>query len=154
MTKIFTVAVLVLSMLFVLISCTKEIPDSAKETQEEGDWTSEFYDHHNARNSLDYHGTYTGVIPSASGEGIETTVILLENYVFFRKTVYLGENNNNGVEEAGGFYWNEAGNIITLQAIDNETSYFVGENVLYHLDQEGKRIEGDLAEHYKLRKVD
>lgn len=108
---------------------------------------------HNARNSLDYHGVYHGVIPSASGSGIDTTIQLLENGTFNKRVIYLGKGVERVFDYLGPFVWNEAGNTVTLQAEGEEFRYFVGENILFHLDPEGNRITGRLADQYKLLKL-
>ena len=56
------------------------------------------------------------------------------------------------MRDSGRFYWNEAGSVVALGARDDtEQMYQVGENQLFHLDQAGDRISGDLADQYVLR---
>jgi copper homeostasis protein (lipoprotein) len=106
----------------------------------------------NSRNSLDWKGVYKGTIPCADCEGIETSITLKSDETFQRSLKYLGKEDNYFFDD-GTFVWNESGSKITLTALDGNTSqYQVGENVLFHLDQEGNRITGDLAENYKLAK--
>jgi len=58
-----------------------------------------------------------------------------------------------GSTESGTFEWNTAGaNVTLIQNGDKVQAYKVGENVLLHLDLDGNRIEGELAENYKLHK--
>lgn len=110
-------------------------------------------DHHNAQNSLDYEGTYKGILPCADCEGIETEVILEAEGKFIKRTKYLAKEESPVLEETGNYVWNEAGNQITLQGISNAPNqYFVGENQLFQLDMEGKRITGELAAKYVLIK--
>lgn len=106
---------------------------------------------HNSRNSLDYEGVYTGTLPCADCSGIYTEITLSgDNYQ--KKTVYQGkEDENNTFETFGKYNWNDKGNIITLEGEESE-QYQVGENQLFVLDIEGKRITGDLAEFYVLKK--
>jgi heat shock protein HslJ len=109
-------------------------------------------DGHNSRNSLDWYGVYQGVIPCADCEGIETKIILLKSNKFTRKVKYLGKEDNH-FSDQGTVTWNDAGSIITLESEQGESQmYQVGENVLFHLDQEGNRITGDLADKYELTK--
>lgn len=105
---------------------------------------------HNAQNSLDVDGTYAGIIPSASGEGIDV-VIALSGDTYTKKITYIGKKNST-TETKGNFSWDESGSIITLKGEDVPNQYFVGENVLIQLDIEGKRITGELADNYKLTK--
>ncbi|MBW3467992.1 copper resistance protein NlpE [Arthrospiribacter ruber] len=130
---------------------------STKETDTEQDEIiveEEYFapDEHNARISLDYEGIYEGVLPCADCEGIETTVEIGPSYSFVKKTVYLGKDNDTKNEYSGTYKWNDAGNTIILEGVDAPNQYFVGENVLFHLDMEGNRITGDLADNYALRK--
>jgi copper homeostasis protein (lipoprotein) len=107
-------------------------------------------DEHNAKSSLDYTGTYKGNLPCADCETIETTISLKENS-YTKETVYKGKSSEV-FKETGNYSWNEAGNTITLLNSEAPNQYFVGENVLFHLDANGKRIEGDLANKYRLNK--
>lgn len=109
-----------------------------------------FNDEHNAKNSLDYQGTYKGTLPTASGEGMEVTLVLKDS-TYTRTNVYITPGDK--FEEAGTYTWNDAGTTITLQDAEASNQYFVGENVLFTLDLEGKKIETELAEHYLLHKV-
>jgi uncharacterized lipoprotein NlpE involved in copper resistance len=109
-------------------------------------------DTHTSQNSLDYWGIYTGILPCADCEGIETIIELGSDFSYVKKSTYLGKGDNKVIESAGTYSWNDGGNIITLVAEDAPNQYFVGENVLFHLDLEGNRITGDLSEKYKLNK--
>jgi len=109
-------------------------------------------DDHNASNALDFLGIYQGVLPCADCEGIETIIELGSGNSYIKKTTYLGSENQKVNETSGTFTWNEAGNTITLSNEEMPNQYFVGENVLFHLDMEGNRISGDLAEKYQLKK--
>lgn len=116
------------------------------------DSTTVQIDHHNAKISLDYIGTYKGSLPCADCEAIETTISLTENS-YVKETLYKGKSKEV-FKETGTYTWNEAGNTITLLGSEAPNQYFVGENVLFHLDADGKRIEGDLASKYQLSKVE
>ena len=110
-------------------------------------------DDHNAFNSLDWEGTYQGVLPCADCEGIETTLALSREGTYDMKTEYLGEEDAL-FEEEGTFSWNTEGNTITLSNGESgKRQYFVGENTLTRLDQEGNKIMGPLAENYVLRRI-
>ncbi|NDV56958.1 copper resistance protein NlpE [Bacteroides sp. 519] len=106
---------------------------------------------HNSRNSLDYEGTYTGTMPCADCPGIKVELTLKTNS-YTLKTTYEGtEDKSKDFIEGGEFAWNEAGSIITLNN-DSCQQYQVGENKLIALDLNGKRITGDLADMYILKK--
>lgn len=110
---------------------------------------------HNSRNSLDWSGTYRGIVPCADCPGIKTEITLYNDlkYIFSRQ--YLGESDSVYVEK-GSFSWNEAGSEITLNKGGSESDtkhFFVGENMLIMLDASGNKINGDLAENYKLTRL-
>lgn len=106
----------------------------------------------NSKNALDWPGTYQGTLPCADCEGIKTQITLLGDGTFTRSLEYLGREDGK-THEQGTFSWDETGSTITLTSEDGQTQmYFVGENVLFHLDQEGNRITGNLADRYRLQK--
>jgi heat shock protein HslJ len=107
-------------------------------------------DHHNSQNSLDWSGTYTGLLPCASCEGIRTDLVLNDDMTFVLTTFYVGENDDE-IVETGSFTWNDAGNTVVLDGLtDRPNQFFVGENMLFQLDMDGNRITGDMADAYKL----
>lgn len=104
-----------------------------------------------SQNSLDYDGIYRGTIPCADCEGIKATVYLMRNNTFKTVYEYLGRDVKP-FETSGTFTWNEEGNTVTLKSANDATSYFVGENTLTQLDQDGKKMTGTLASKYILSK--
>ncbi|GHT78668.1 lipoprotein involved with copper homeostasis and adhesion [Bacteroidia bacterium] len=108
----------------------------------------------NSRNSLEWYGTYTGVIPCADCEGIKTQVILTDSNTYTIRREYLGKKEAV-YTYSGTFTWSEDGGSISLKEDEREaaTRFKVGENVLFQLDGEGKEITGDLANNYILVKV-
>lgn len=101
-----------------------------------------------SKNALDWPGEYEGVVPCASCEGIQTHISLRADNSFELKTVYLGKDERI-FKVTGTAVWDEQGRNITLA---DGSQYLVGENQLIMLDTEGKRITGELAEHYVLKK--
>jgi len=109
---------------------------------------------HTSTNSLDWEGTYQGVLPCADCEGIDTTIILDRQMSCRMQTRYLGKDDTL-FQRSGNFSWNDAGNTIVMTNTENAPAhYFVGENVLIQLDMNGNRIQGSLAEQYILTKTD
>ncbi len=102
-----------------------------------------------SRTSLDWAGIYQGILPCADCPGIKTQLVLNKNMTYKIQTHYL--ERGAGVETEGKFSWNKDGNIITLDSNYNQ-KYMVGENRLFSLDGEGKRITGDLADRFILEK--
>jgi uncharacterized lipoprotein NlpE involved in copper resistance len=149
MKKIFVVlsASLFLAMSF---SCNSEKSTEKSESAEISPTLASLGD--NSQNSLDWNGVYKGTLPCADCEGIETTINLKSDGTFRRTLNYLGKEDGFFSDE-GTFMWSENGSNITLQAKGGESQmYLVGENALFHLDKEGKRITGDLEEKYRLAK--
>ncbi|MEC3880941.1 copper resistance protein NlpE N-terminal domain-containing protein [Parapedobacter sp. 10938] len=105
---------------------------------------------HNSMNSVDWAGTYQGTLPCADCPGIRYTLTLKDDETYVLKTRYL-EKGDSVFTESGAFAWDENGGKITLA--DRGEKFHVGENKLFHLDMEGNRITGSLAEHYILTKM-
>jgi len=126
---------------------------SKNSVMEKGDLSS-ISTLHNSQNSLDWWGTYTGVVPCADCSGIATRVTLNKdgNYAMVRKYIDKGD----AFETKGTFVWNEAGSAVVLTDSKDKTvtNFSVGEGKLTQLDLEGKVISGNLANNYVLAKVD
>ncbi len=105
---------------------------------------------HNSMNSVDWTGTYQGTLPCADCPGIRYTITLNDDDTYLLKTRYL-EKSDSVFTESGTFAWDQTGGKITLA--DRGEKFQVGENQLFHLDMEGNRITGNLAEHYVLARV-
>lgn len=105
----------------------------------------------NARTSLDWAGTYHGVLPCADCAGIATTVTLAADGSYRTELRYLGKPDGQ-FHSAGHFTWNAAGSTVTLEGSES-ARYFVAENRLIRLARDGTRITGPLAAHYVLTKT-
>lgn len=126
--------------------------DAASAKSPEPEAAAMSHDGHSSRNSLDWAGTYSSVIPCADCPGIRMTVTLRADGSFERRMVYL-ERSVAPQVDAGQFSWNAAGGTVTLQESDGAgQQYKVGENTLTHLDQDGQPITGDMASLYVLHK--
>lgn len=146
MKKLAKLTMLVAIALFAVTSCTggkKQSKDNA-----------EIVDMHTSEISLDWAGTYSGVLPCASCEGIETELTLNQDGTYKLYTNYLGVEEPVTDTKEGEFTWTD-GSIVTLSGIaEGEASpyYRVEENQVRHLDLEGNIVEGDLATFYILTK--
>jgi len=106
---------------------------------------------HNSRISLDWEGSYAGIIPAADAPGISVQITLRADQSF---TIVYNYIDRPGIAaESGTFSWDEAGNIITLKHTTFPPHYKVGENHLLQLDMKGKKITGSLADQYVLKKM-
>ena len=137
--------ILVLLSLMIL-GCVQKKQQTSPETQQA------IPDGHTSQNSLDWNGTYSGVLPCASCEGIETSLTLNEDDSYSLRMTYIGEDEPNRYDAEGSFSWNEAGNTITLENEEAPNQYFVGENYIAKLDSNGHRVTGDLSNRYILHK--
>lgn len=142
---------LILLTVFIFSSCssnqtTKSQDDSAQETT-----SSDVPDMHTSKIALDWNGVYTGVLPCADCEGIETRIVLKQDGSFERSMKYLGKDDMP-MHEDGQFEWDDSGNRVLLISEMGNQLYQVGENVLFHLDEAGNRITGELAANYRLIK--
>lgn len=147
-----------IAILFIsLNSCkdSKTETDTTSEAETEStttDHKSPKVDMHTSEISLDWNGTYKGVLPCADCEGIDTELVINKDYTFVLKSIYLGKDEAV-FETKGTFKWNDEGSeITTISENKDSRSYKVGENKLWHLDSDGNIITGDLAEHYILTK--
>ncbi|MFZ4263424.1 copper resistance protein NlpE [Sphingobacterium sp. HJSM2_6] len=105
----------------------------------------------NSQTSLDWAGTYTGVLPCADCPGIETSITLNDNETFHYKAAYQERDTN--LEDHGKFMWHDNGSIVHLMGKEVNMKLKVGENQLFSLDQDGKIIEGPLKESFILKKI-
>lgn len=144
-----------LTLLISFAACSTTQESAAAEEAAASESSAETADPaHNARNALGYYGSYEGMLPCASCEGIEIRLTLYPQRQYHMETVYTGRSEEVIVNE-GQFSWNEAGNTITLEGIESEeraAQFFVAENRLMQLDSDGERITGDLADAYTLEK--
>jgi len=99
-------------------------------------------------------GVYTGVIPSAGGEGIDVKVTLNANETYKVESRYIGKSDEV-FTNAGKFTWNSEKNIVIIPSEREDlppTYYKLGQKALIHLDIEGNVITGALANDYILKK--
>lgn len=103
----------------------------------------------NSMTSLDWAGTYNGELPCADCEGIKTKVTINSDNTYTIQETYLGKETAPNKTE-GTFEWDDQGQRILLSGDRN--AFFVGENTLTLLDNDGNKITGDLEALYVLRK--
>jgi heat shock protein HslJ len=110
-------------------------------------------DSHTAQNSLDWEGTYWGILPCADCSGIETEISLHHDFTYLRINTYLGKANSFNDTIRGIFNW--FGNKIKLENLSlNQYQQWikVEENQVRVLDSSGNEITGSLSSHYVLKK--
>lgn len=105
-------------------------------------------DGHTAENSLDYWGTYKGVLPAADCPGIKTSISINKDKTYVSQTEYIGEKNK--FTEKGKYTID--GNIITLTSSENNISYYkVEEGRIRKLDNNKHIITGTMSDKYILK---
>lgn len=144
---------ILISCLFLIASC-KNNKTPENEDVEEKNEMEKVADMHTSEIALDWQGTYSGVLPCADCDGIETEIILNDDLTYEVKRVYL-DKSETVFEEIGKFKWTkDGGNIVLTENEENAPTLFkVGENYLLLLDQQGNVIKDELAENYRLLKA-
>ncbi|MDQ3049901.1 MAG: copper resistance protein NlpE N-terminal domain-containing protein [Bacteroidota bacterium] len=103
----------------------------------------------------DWPGTYRGILPCASCEGIQTELTLNKNKTYDLITRQIGKGDMGVKVISGSFSWNKAGTIITLGGIKKDiqpAQYQVTENKVTQLDLTGNVLTGEAADKYILIK--
>ncbi|HSD13822.1 MAG TPA: copper resistance protein NlpE [Flavobacterium sp.] len=139
-------------MTLTIIGCKKEVKTEMQTPVEKADTTTVVPDMHTSEISLDWDGTYKGVIPCADCPGIETELTLNKDKTYELSVLYRDREQKPTVTK-GTFTWNDAGSIIKLDKAGTETQYKVGEGRLTMLDHSGKEIESALKSNYILHKA-
>src|SRR5215472_3219133 len=93
-------------------------------------------DMHNSRNSLDWAGTYEGVLPCAGCPGTRTRLTLNQDGSYSLVTQALG-SRGAARSVRGVFAWQPGGNAITLDERGGRQQFSVGEGRLTLLRPEG-----------------
>ncbi|MGW8123936.1 copper resistance protein NlpE N-terminal domain-containing protein [Roseivirga echinicomitans] len=114
---------------------------------------SNMIEEHTSQNSLDWAGTYYGVTPCASCEGIETELSITSDLNFTLEMNYLSEDEVTKTT-TGKFSWVDGNNIKLEDTNKGESPsmFKIEEGRVRMLDTKGNIIEGDLASHYVLTK--
>lgn len=137
-------------MAAVLVSCNEKKTTDTTEPKENTEEIPNPDPAHNAQNSLDWFGEYTGTLPCADCEGIEYLVKLTEDNTFEVTTTY--QPSGDSFVEKGNMVWHENGMIIRLSTGNYDQQFKVVENAIIYLDQQGDEIKGDMADLYRLEK--
>nr|WP_319394714.1 copper resistance protein NlpE N-terminal domain-containing protein [uncultured Desulfobacter sp.] len=146
---------LLASILAVLLLCSLGCAPATQKTQSNAGTATAVQntaDNHSSRDSLDWYGTYNGVLPCADCQGIQTRITLRKDNTFTKAVKYLGKDSRSRFSQ-GTIQWDDQGSTITLAESRGKTGrYKVGENILFHLDRNGNMIAGDSAQKYQLMK--
>jgi copper homeostasis protein (lipoprotein) len=113
-----------------IASCTTINTDNS--TPQDDSMSQGIPDSHNSRNSVDWNGTYTGIIPCVDCPGRYMMIMLKADQTFTIMIKKLGKSDS-AYTASGNFDWNEEGSHISLstKTPDEEMLTFkVGENSL------------------------
>jgi copper homeostasis protein (lipoprotein) len=141
--------ILVFSFLVLsLFSCTSKKKKAIAQ--------KEFIEHmaHSSKNALDWVGTYRGMLPCDDCEGIQTEIKLFKHSTYELAYRHEGKDKEIYIDK-GNVRWSADGNSITFYSGNNTTeyaNYFVGENQLIKLDNEGNKIVNEFSQMYVLKK--
>jgi hypothetical protein len=110
-------------------------------------------DAHTSYLSLDWNGTYSGIIPWKDFDKLEVTLAIdrESKYVLLLNNL---EENSYRKEYEGSFFWNSNGNSITLHSKGKHPMhFFVGENFLLIMDSPDNKVDLKFKDTYKLVKT-
>lgn len=96
-------------------------------------------DMHNSRNSLDWAGTYEGVLPCADCPGIKTRLTLNKDGTYELRAEFL-DRPIVPKTVRGRFRWHANGNAISLDARGGRQQYAVREGNLAPLNLDGSPL--------------
>ncbi|MCC5921050.1 MAG: copper resistance protein NlpE [Cyclobacteriaceae bacterium] len=150
---------LLFGILFFLFGCHNSQPSGLDETEREKTFITDRSDedktysspadNHNSRIALDWDGVYQGVLPCADCEGIEMRIELMQNGQYQMIWAYLPSDKK--MTDQGEFEWDDKGRSVMLSS-SKDLQFQVGENRLFKLDRNGRRIEGEISDRYILEK--
>ncbi|MHB1281783.1 MAG: copper resistance protein NlpE [Acidithiobacillus sp.] len=107
---------------------------------------------HTCHATLDWVGTYAGVLPCADCPGVREVITLSKDHAYEITTQYVGRGDQL-FRRGNMFSWVD-GNTIRLEGVrGGPTLYRVGANRLTQLGRDGKPITGPLAARFILKKI-
>lgn len=137
------VSVSILLVAFILVSCVYNKSGNGLKNR------NFQIDCHDAENSLDYCGTYSGIIPAADCPGINVTLSVNEDKTFYLVYDYIDRDSKF---ESKGIYSVKGNYLITVGEKNDSTFYKVEENKLRILDGDKQIIRGKLEDKFILNK--
>ncbi|MDG3086285.1 copper resistance protein NlpE N-terminal domain-containing protein [Vibrio hannami] len=102
---------------------------------------------HNARNSLDWFGTYRGQVPCTDCEGTKLYLELNKDGSYMMSRTYIGKMGIAVMEE-GAVIWSNSGTNITIE----DMTFWVQENRLLLIDGAGDAITDEKGGNFILSK--
>ncbi len=151
MKKIISAITFALSV-FIFISCHESGKSSQSATEQPTTADSIYATRHDSSSNSSFDGVYTGVLPCADCKGLDTEIAINKDNTYVKRTRHIGKSATiYGVK--GTFTWNSEHTIILLSDIkEGPNQYLTGDYTLTQLDMAGKKITGNLADQYVLKK--
>jgi len=98
-----------------------------------------------------WQGSYTGLLPCADCEAIETSLALYKDNTYVLSETYVGKGDSAEHVASGKFTCD--GNKVKLEGLDGKSSFYqVEEKQVRSLDMNGNPVEGQLADTYIMPK--
>ncbi|MEQ8907968.1 MAG: copper resistance protein NlpE N-terminal domain-containing protein [Vicingaceae bacterium] len=135
-----------------LLSCgTKKGAVNTLEEMKESETVLDKDQAHNSQNSLDWKGTYRGILPCADCIGIQTKLTLNDDSSYQVQSFYLGKSNEINSKK-GRYQFTDYGSTIVCR-INNKivSRYKVEENQLRPIGSHGED-QSEIADRHILRK--
>ncbi len=134
----------------ILASCGQSSSNNGTDTDSSANATTNDESGVQQSTSGDWSGTYEGTTPCADCPGIKTTVVLNNNDTFRITQEY--QDRNTKTDDNGRIMWH-GDDVAHLKGTNVDIKFKLGKGELKQLDQDGKEIEGDLAQNYVLKKI-
>lgn len=140
-------SILAIGVMVVMMSCSGSSKNNSEQTVENSTVTTE-----EQVKEQDFSGIYEGTLPAADCPGIKTVLIINADKTYNLKSEYLEEKD--GLFETSGVYNLLDGQVIELvtPSSGEKIYYKIIENGVMLSDSIGTVNQGELAEHYVLKK--
>jgi len=147
---------LVLSMMLIVAGCRSNVEETDHvSTEDMIPFNASQIDAHNSRNSLDWEGSYSGVLPCEECVGIETFLKINRDHTYTATQRFVDTSDvvSEEIISEGSFFWNEEGSSISFENLQGEISTFrVNELFLTPLNKNGIEIRPEPGNNFKLLK--
>lgn len=147
---------LLLTMTLILAGCKTNVEETDHVSAEDLiPFNASQIDAHNSRNSLDWEGSYSGVLPCEDCVGIETFLKIKRDHTYTatQRFVDKGDVVSEEIISEGTFFWNEEGSSISFENLQGEIRTFrVNELFLTPLNKNGIELRPETGNNFKLLK--
>lgn len=109
---------------------------------------------HNARNSLDWPGTYEGVLERRNGTEVWARLTLRTDGRYMLEFAPVGLMSGEGRSFHGAFQWIGDGNRVRLPGVADTPTFFVTEGRVVHVDEAEETPDWSKAGSSTLQKVE